>query len=122
MIWVEILSRSHAVTARHRCAGPDVRIGRSYDNDVVVDDPYVDPHHLRIARDEAGALVAEDLGSVNGLYDVQTSHRMKWLVVDGDRLVSIGRTCLRIREANYAVAAARLAEPPGRHAALLVVL
>ena len=67
MIWVEILSRHHDVVARYRCED-GARIGRAYDNDVVVDDPYVAPHHARIVRDEAGELFAEDLGSVNGLY------------------------------------------------------
>jgi FHA domain-containing protein len=122
MIWVEILSRSHAVMARYRCVGPDVRIGRSYENDVVVDDPYVDPHHVRIVRNEAGNLVAEDLGSVNGLYGDQLAHRVERLVVDGDRLICIGRTYLRIREANHVVAPARLARPQRYRAPLLMML
>src|SRR5262245_11298683 len=122
MIWVEFLSRSHTVMVRYRCAGPDVRIGRSYENDVVVDDPYVDPHHVRIVRNEAGALIAEDLGSVNGLYGGQPARRVVRLVVDGDRLICIGRTHLRIREENHPVEPARLVEPHRRGAPLLVVL
>jgi len=58
MIWVEILSRHRDITARVRTASPEVRIGRGYDNDVIVDDPYVAARHLRVFRDEAGQLVA----------------------------------------------------------------
>ena len=46
VIWVEVLSRHHDVVARHRCVGPEVHIGRGYDNDVVIDDPYVAARHV----------------------------------------------------------------------------
>ena len=38
MIWVEILSRHRDIAARFRFPGPEVRIGRGYDNDVIIDD------------------------------------------------------------------------------------
>ena len=44
----QILSRHRDVVARQRCEGAEIRIGRAYDNDVIVDDPYVAPRHLRI--------------------------------------------------------------------------
>ncbi len=43
MIWIEILGRHREVVARYRGDGAEVRIGRGYDNDVVIDDPYVAP-------------------------------------------------------------------------------
>jgi FHA domain-containing protein len=111
LIWVEILTRHHDVAARHRCDGAEVRIGRAYDNDVVVDDPYVAARHLRVFRDEDGKLVAEDLGSANGLtFDDEVRRRTR-IVIDGDRPLRIGRTQLRIREADHAVAPERLAAP-----------
>lgn len=122
MIWVEVLSRSHIVLARHRCAGPEVRIGRGYDNDVVVDDPYVDARHVRIVRDEANALVAEDLGSVNGLYTDRSTGRVERLVVDSNGLIGIGRTYLRIREAGDEVAPARVAQAQALSVPVLVAL
>jgi ABC-type multidrug transport system ATPase subunit/pSer/pThr/pTyr-binding forkhead associated (FHA) protein len=45
-----------------------IRIGRSPDNDVVVDDLMVSRHHAVIAKDSAGVLRAFDLGSDNGTY------------------------------------------------------
>jgi hypothetical protein len=121
MIWIEVLSRSHAVLARHCCDGPEIRIGRGYDNDIVLDDPWVDPRHLRIVRGEGG-LIAEDLGSVNGLYTDKSADRVERLVVDGDRLIGVGRTWLRVREASHGVAPARVAQRPARGAPLLVAL
>ena len=107
MIWIEILSRHRDVIARHRCEGDEVRIGRGYDNDVVVDDPFVAPRHVRVFRGDDGRLVAEDLGSGNGLYLGDETQRLPRTIVDGDVPLRIGRTHLRIREAGYAVAAER---------------
>ena len=68
MIWVELLSRHRDVAGRFRVERAEITIGRGYDNDVIVDDPYVAARHLRIFRDAEGRLVAEDLGSANGTF------------------------------------------------------
>ena len=97
MIWVEILSRHRDIAARVRIAGPEARIGRGYDNDVIVDDPYVAARHLRVFRDEAGQLVAEDMGSVNGTFLDGSKSRLARIVVDGTKPIRIGQTYLRVR-------------------------
>lgn len=111
VIWVEILNRGRDVAARLRLAGPEVHVGRGYDNDVVIDDPYVAPRHLRIFRDEDGRLVAEDLESVNGLYLDRDSRRRERILVDADHPFRIGNTVLRVREPGYAVKVERVAAP-----------
>jgi hypothetical protein len=111
MIWVEILSRQHEIAARFRIAGPEARIGRGYNNDVIVDDPYVAAEHLRLFRDEAGQLVLEDLGSANGTYLDGARQRLSRIVVDGRQPIRIGQTYLRIREANFAVEPERFGRP-----------
>jgi hypothetical protein len=106
MIWVEVLSRHHDVVARYRC-GDEAHIGRAYDNDVVLDDPFVAPHHVRIARDEAGTLVADDLGSLNGLYASDSDARATRVPLDGQRTLRVGRTLLRVRAPEFGVAPER---------------
>jgi hypothetical protein len=103
VIWVEILSRQREVAQRHRCAGPEIHIGRGYGNDVIVDDPLVAPEHLRIYPDPSGALIAEDLGSANGLFAERRRGRLDRVLLDGDRAIRIGRTWLRVREAGHQV-------------------
>jgi hypothetical protein len=107
VIWVEVLSRHRDVAARYRCRGPFITVGRSYGNDVVIDDPHVAPAHLRIARDDTGALIAEDLGTTNGLYVDRKRERVQRVRLDGDRLLRIGSTILRVREAGQPVAPER---------------
>ena len=120
MIWVEILSRHREVTARFRIAASEARIGRGYDNDVIVDDPYVAANHLRIFRDEAGQWIAEDTGSANGTFIDGVRTRQSRFAIDGKQLIRIGQTLVRIREANYAVEPERLA--PSDRPALPVAL
>ncbi len=103
MIWVEVLSRHRDVATRVRIAGEEASIGRGYDNDVIVDDPYVAPRHLRVSRDEGGQLVAEDLGSTNGTFLDGNKNRITRLVIDGERPLRIGQTLLRVRATDYAV-------------------
>jgi Inner membrane component of T3SS, cytoplasmic domain len=103
MIWVEILSRHRDVVSRTRIAGEAASIGRGYDNDVVIDDPYVAARHLRISRDETGQLIAEDLGSANGIVLDGGKGPLTRLAIDGGKPFRIGQTLLRVRTSDYAV-------------------
>jgi hypothetical protein len=109
MIWVELLSRHRDVTARFRVDGSEISIGRGYDNDVVVDDPYVAARHVRVLRDETGQLVAEDAGSANGMYLDGSRNRQDRIAIDGATPIRIGHTFIRIREVGHAVEPERLA-------------
>jgi hypothetical protein len=108
MIWVEILSRHRDVAARFRITGDEAHIGRGYDNDVVIDDPYIAMRHVRVFRDEAGRLVADDAGSKNGLFLDRDSARRGRIVIDPERPIRIGHTYVRIRDMTYAVPFERL--------------
>lgn len=103
VIWVEILSRHRSVLSRHRCEGRVVRVGRAYTNDVVLDDPYVAAEHLHIARDENGMLVAEDLGSANGLMSDRSRARLRRMALADDTVFRIGNTHLRVRTLEHHV-------------------
>jgi len=104
--WIEVLNRQRDVAVRQRFERPDaITVGRAYDNDVVVDDVHVAAHHLRIARNEEGQWVAEDLGSVNGLrLDGERGLRRR-VVLDGTATLHIGTTFVRLRGASQPVTA-----------------
>ena len=108
MIWVEILSRHRDVAARFHIAGDEAHIGRGYDNDVIIDDPYVAARHLRVFRDESGRLIADDAGSKNGLFLDRDSTRRTRVIIEPECPIRIGHTYVRIRDATYAVPLERL--------------
>jgi hypothetical protein len=111
-MWIEVMSRHGEVAARSRIDAPEARIGRAFDNDVVVDDPYVAPHHLRVFRGEDGELVAEDLATLNGLYSEHGTRRVDRLPLAGESGIRIGRTTLRVHDGAHAVAPERALAPP----------
>jgi hypothetical protein len=116
VMWIEVLGRDGEVVARERIDHAEARIGRAFDNDVVVDDPHVAPHHLRVHRSDDGALVAEDLGTLNGLYAEHGAERVPRVALGRSPGVRIGRTVLRIHDAAIEVAPERPLTPPRAHA------
>jgi hypothetical protein len=105
---VETLLRDGEVAARVRLDRLPAVIGRGYDCDVIVDDPYVAARHARVLRDERGALVVEDLGTANGLIEAATGERQARFDVGAEAILRAGRTLLRIRGADFPVAPERI--------------
>jgi len=122
VMWIEVVSRDGHVHARERIAAGEARIGRAFDNDVVIDDPHVAPHHLRVYRGEDGELVAEDLGSLNGLYAEHGDERVPRMSLAREPGLRIGRTVLRIHDAAHPVAAEKPLAPPRAHVRWALIL
>lgn len=100
---VEVLSRSGAVLRRIPLPCGTLFLGRDPVNDLILDDPYVCPHHARLHEDE-GKLIVEDLGSVNGLSRAPGAPRVDRLEVATGECVRIGHTLLRYRSATAPLA------------------
>lgn len=114
---VELLDRAGSVIARHRCSELPVRIGRGYDNEVVVDDPFVAPVHVRIERRPDGVLVAHDTGTRNGIHAAargrwslrpRTTARPTEIILNPDTLLRAGHSTFRVRPLDHTVAPERL--------------
>ncbi len=99
---VEVLDDQGRVRHRSAVHGLPATIGRAYSNDVILDDPYVCPRHARIARSGRGALVVEDVGSVNGVRD-ESGARVQQAVVGDGQALRLGRTRVRVRAADHDV-------------------
>ncbi|WP_337841558.1 FHA domain-containing protein [Rheinheimera sp.] len=67
-ILVEVLNAQLKVVERHKFNQPHIRLGRAFDNDVILFDKHVCPHHASLSLDEDGQWQLEDLSSVNGSY------------------------------------------------------
>jgi hypothetical protein len=107
LIFVEVLGRAGDVVQRHTVAGLPATIGRGYDNDVILDDPYCAPHHLRLERSESGELVLVDLGSRNGLHALDPTTRVARAAAGPETRFRVGHTQIRVRPRSYAVPAER---------------
>jgi hypothetical protein len=93
-------ARSGEVRTRVRLDTLPLTLGRALDNDLVLDDPYVDARHARIVADDTGALVIQDLGSINGLVATGSTERRPNIAVRHGEELRAGRTILRFRDSE----------------------
>jgi hypothetical protein len=92
---VEVLDGRTTVRTRARIDAVPATIGRGYDNDVILDDPYACATHVRITEGADGTLVAEDVGSVNGLRAGRNGARVPQVPLRHGTELRIGRTIVR---------------------------
>ena len=99
--FVETLARNGDVLHRHQVNELPIRLGRSYDNEFILDDAFAAPSHAVIEAAEDGTLVLHDLGSKNGV--IHRGKRCATLPVTGETVFRLGHTTLRVRAADYPV-------------------
>lgn len=100
--FVEVLASKDEVRHRHQVNALPIRIGRAYDNDFILDDPHTAAHHAIVELDEDGNLRMRDLGSHNGI--VHQGKRLPHISINGNTVVRLGHTNLRVRAADFQVA------------------
>lgn len=85
----------------------EVRIGRGYQNDCIITDPFVSENHC-ILRKEGDGWVLIDEESENGTYSRKQRKEVKKIRIEfGDEVV-IGKTCLRFLSTETSVEPAKL--------------
>lgn len=99
--FIETLARNGDVLHRHRVDALPIRIGRGYDNDYILDDAYAASSHAQVEAGPDGELVLRDLGTKNGV--VHRGRRSARVVLDGNTVVRLGHTTLRVRAADFPV-------------------
>jgi len=100
---VEIMNRHGHVLHRHSWDGTPLRIGRAYDNDLVVSDPYVCPHHLQLTH-SGNQPLATDLGSLNGTYLGHNKTRLESVVLQDGMTLHFGHSQLRFHPGDSVLA------------------
>ena len=101
---IEMLNRSGQVTQREPWNGSMLRVGRAYDNDIIINDPYVCPHHLELLT-ESGCMLVRDLGSVNGTYAGKKRKPVATMALQDGTMIQLGHSQLRFHLASGEVAA-----------------
>ena len=101
LAYVEVLDRHRDVVARHAVYRWPARIGRGYDADVILDDPYVAPEHVTLEPIGGERFRLTDLDTQNGIVLEEAKERA--VEVGPDDLVRLGHTQIRIRARGHAV-------------------
>jgi hypothetical protein len=105
---LEVHERSGALRERLRLPSEgELRIGRALDNDLILDDPYVCPHHAVLRYVHGQGWQLSDAGSVNGLRLGNHSPRLAQIDLRGRTSFRLGHTELLFRPADEALPASR---------------
>lgn len=97
-----ISSRSGTVQQRVAAHQGRWRLGRAYDNDVIINDDFVCPHHLEVEI-SADTVTIRDLGSINGSWLGGERLASEWAVLKPGKPVQLGHSLLRYHRATDAV-------------------
>ncbi|MCF2946854.1 FHA domain-containing protein [Paraglaciecola aquimarina] len=94
-IVLELLSRKNIPLKHFKFEQDYVCVGRDFNNDLRLDDPYICPSHMLVAIDpESGQLMVNDCQSTNGI-KVNGKYVKQANLVSND-IIKIGRTRIRI--------------------------
>lgn len=104
---IEEINRLGHVIGRHRYDQMPVAVGRGYQNDLILNDPFVSPAHIIISEVNEGWRV-EDQGSENGVkYKLHSTGSRPDQLLSGDDII-LGRTRLRLYSPAHPVVDAHL--------------
>ena len=100
---VELVNRSQKMIERHKFDATRISIGRAFDNDLIISEPHVCPHHAVLQKNDDGNWYLEDLGSRNGTYK-HPGRRISGqiLLQPGDEFI-VGKMRIRIFNPDFAV-------------------
>ena len=105
---IELLPpHGHGVEKRYVIEEGRAIIGRSYSNDIILDDPFVSPKHLLVSQNGKG-LYVKDLASENGTQvNGETVLQSKEIEITSGDEICIGKTKLKLVLRDHPVAPAR---------------
>lgn len=100
---VELLSRSNTPIKHYLFEKDAITVGRGYNNDLRLNDPYVCANHLTISQDSGQAQIEfSDLTSINGTRKNDLNCHKGGLC--SDDILTVGRTRLRVFDDSRVVA------------------
>jgi hypothetical protein len=106
-IIIEVLNKQHKVIERHKFANHYVALGRAYDNDVILHDKHVCPHHASLQQDEHGQWSIHDLSSMNGSFVEPRQQIEQSQPLRSGQICWLGEQALRIYDDQHQVAPAQ---------------
>jgi len=101
----ELIDRSGRILERHKVDKNRISIGRAYNNQLILSDPTVSPHHAVIDENESGKLVIRDLKSLNGIRIPHKDPEESIEIISGETY-QIGQSRVRICLSDHEVAEA----------------
>jgi len=103
---IEVLNKQHKVIERHRFTQPRIALGRAYNNDLILYDKHVSPHHAELVLGGDGRWQLVDLASLNGSFVEPLQPVTQATGLQSGQLCWLGEQALRIYDEHHPVPAA----------------
>ena len=104
---VEQVTRNKKVLSSYKAVDDKVTIGRSYQNDVVLQDDHVCPFHAEIDISTPEHIQLNNCSDVNGIRDNRNRKLTQQTRVDSGDVFTIGKSLIRIVRLEHPVAPAK---------------
>lgn len=105
---IELLNSQGKSIGIHKFSQAEIRIGRSYDNDVILLDPHSCAEHAILSCDEQGQWQLRDLNSANGTLNSRGQRVAVVSISASGQELTLGKQRLRVFFSAAAVAPTRL--------------
>lgn len=95
---IEILDHLGKVKERHHEKSFPITIGRGYNNDIILNDPYISPSHISIEtviKDDKDTFIINDSNSENGVFNLHPFTKQQSIEIQDDTKIRIGHTDIR---------------------------
>lgn len=103
------ISQPYSTTAQRFVATASrVVVGRGYDCDVILDDPYVSENHFEVTLLAEGRFLVTDKGSVNGVFKGLEKMPNEPFAIESGQEIKVGRTHIKLFSPQHAVPPTRL--------------
>lgn len=83
-----------------------IRIGRAFDNDLILNDATISPHHAEISIDEDGKIWLLDMDSLNGSWVDRTQSNKQKIELHSGSELTLGKTILHVFTPEHPVESA----------------
>jgi hypothetical protein len=101
----EVIEPSGRVHQCRKLSGQQIRIGRAFNNDLILTDPTVDPYHAVIEMTDNGQMLIKDLGSVNGTFGEGKQRIQTEMALNSGSEYLLGKTRIHVFSPDHPVAA-----------------
>ncbi len=102
-IVVELITRNNKVQSFHKLSGEVIKIGRAYDNDLILQEEHTSAYHAEISQDDDGRLIITDNHSVNGIRDRKNKLLGAQVEVQSGDVFTIGKHLIRVIAPSHPV-------------------
>ncbi len=99
---IEILDRFGKVKERHHVSEFPCKIGRDYNNNIIIDDPYISPAHITVNTSTESFTIADN-NSTNGLFNLHPFTKQALINIKDNSRIRIGHTDIRFRFIDHPV-------------------